>query len=218
MVHEIGNSDRSNNNELKKIFESFGRSEKLLRGEVVYRSGDRPQGLYYLASGLISLVLTGEASGNDHFVRFFRPGQFFGHRALFSNEPYHATAQVIEASTLLFISREQADREFSEQPRLYKTIAQALAVELRRSELQRVMILENQILARVAQTLVYLKELDPNHSWTRQEISNVISSTVSTVIKALGELEKRGLIKQEGRGIAIVDRDGLLSVPETARF
>lgn len=76
------------------------------------------------------------------------------------------------------------------------------------------MILENQILPRTAQALVYLKELHPAHKWTRQEIANFSASTVSTIIKALAELEAKGLIRQEGRSIDILNREGLIALQD----
>ncbi len=95
-------------------------------------------------------------------------------------------------------------------PVLLKDVVVVLAKELRQAEIQHVMILENQILARAAQALIYLKDLHPEHSWTRQEIANFCASTVSTIIKTLAELEARGLILQEGRAITILNREGLL--------
>jgi CRP-like cAMP-binding protein len=74
------------------------------------------------------------------------------------------------------------------------------------------MILENQILSRTAQTIIYLKDIHPNHNWTRQEIANFCASTVSTIIKAMAELEDMGLISQKGRSIDILDREGLLNL------
>ena len=74
------------------------------------------------------------------------------------------------------------------------------------------MILENQILSRTAQAIIYLKDLYPEHNWTRQEIANFCASTVSTVIKAMAELEDMGLIKQQGRSIEILKREELLQM------
>ena len=105
-------------------------------------------------------------------------------------------------------------KTLSEHPELYKHLIHVLSKELRRCEVQHVMILENQILARTAQALVYLKDLHPKHPWTRQEIANFCASTVSTVIKALAKLEAMNLIRQDGRQIEILDRDSLINLQE----
>ncbi|MBX3041006.1 MAG: winged helix-turn-helix domain-containing protein, partial [Bdellovibrionaceae bacterium] len=58
------------------------------------------------------------------------------------------------------------------------------------------------------------KDLHPRHRWTRLEIASFCASTPSTVIKALAQLEEKGLISQKGREIEIRDRKALLSLHE----
>lgn len=197
----------------QKQLENAAKTLEKKRGERVYEAGDTPEGLYFVEKGLIGLTLIG-LSGKEHLLRFFRHGQFFGHRSLFSKESYHGTAVVLEAATLQFVPKLVVQTVLSKYPELYEFLIYTLSKELRRCEIQRVMVLENQILSRTAQAVIYLKDLYPNHSWTRQEIANFCASTVSTVIKALAELEDRGLIRQEGRLITILDREGLLSLQE----
>lgn len=200
--------------EVRLSFEKEGKTLLLKRGETVYRPGDQPKGLYFVGSGLIGLVLIGSESGREHLLRFFRKAQFFGHRALFSDESYHGTTLALEATQLNFVPKAVVLAAISKHPELLKNVVQVLSKELRRCETHQVMILENQILERTAQSLIYLKDLQPEHQWTRQEIANFCASTVSTIIKAMAELESLGLIKQEGRSITILDREGLLNLQE----
>lgn len=196
------------------VHEAFNREgvrKEFKRGDIVYQMGDRPKGIYFVEKGLVGLTIMGQASGKEHLLRFFKSGQFFGHRALFSQEGYHGTTTVLEPTTLMLVPRETVLSALDRNPQLYKDVLSVVSRELRRCEEQHVMILENQILPRVGQAIIYLKDLHPDHNWTRQEIANFCASTVSTVIKALSELEDRGLIKQEGRAIRILDREALVS-------
>lgn len=187
---------------------------QLKRGESVYRQGDLPRGLYLVEKGLVGFVVIGASSGKEHLLRFFRQGQFFGHRALFSNEGYHGSTVVLEPTQLRLISKDLVLQTIEQNPTLLKEVVQVLAKELRHSETHQVMILENQIKVRVAQALVYLKDLHPEHNWTRQEIANFCASTVSTVIKALTELEALQLIRQDGRSIHVLNRDELIALQD----
>jgi CRP-like cAMP-binding protein len=200
--------------EVRWQFESGAKSIDLKRGDVVYKQGDQPHGIYFVKRGLVGLMLLGASSGKEHLVRFFRQGQFFGHRALFSDEGYHGSTTVIEPTTLKLVPKEIIQLAIEKYPFLLKDVVKVLAKELRRSETHQVMILENQILGRTAQALVYLKDLHPEHSWTRQEIANFCASTVSTIIKALAELESMGLTAQVGRTIEILKRDELIAMHE----
>ena len=195
-------------------FESNSQTLNIKRGEFIYRQAEQPKGLYFVKKGLVGLVLTGSISAKEHLLRFFRENQFFGHRALFSKEGYHGSTVALEATTLKLVPQQIILEAISKYPILLKDVVLVLAKELRRVEVQHVMILENQVLTRVGQALIYLKDLHPEHNWTRQEIANFCASTVSTIIKTLAELEKMGLIEQQGREIIILNRTGLLALQD----
>lgn len=201
--------------EIKWQFETQSKTIALKRGEVVYSQGDQPRGIYFVKQGLVGLMLAGPTSGKEHLVRFFRQGQFFGHRALFSEEGYHGTTTAIEPTTLKLVPKEIILSTIEKYPVLLKNVVKVLSKELRRSETHQVMILENQILGRTALALVYLKDLHPDHNWTRQEIANFCASTVSSIIKALSELEEMNLIRQDGRSIQILKRDELIALQDS---
>lgn len=200
--------------EIQWQFESQSETMDLKRSESVYAQGDQPKGIYFVKSGLVGLVITGQTSGKEHLLRFFKEGQFFGHRALFSDEGYHGSAIALEPTVLRMVPKKVLLDAIEKQPALLKEVVRVLSKELRRAETHQVMILENQILVRTAQALVYLKDLHPEHNWTRQEIANFCASTVSTIIKALAQLEESKFIKQEGRAIKILDRNALIALQE----
>lgn len=196
--------------QLQWSLESQAKNLKFKRGEFVYREGDLPEGLHFIVEGLIGLTKYGP-SGKEYLLRFFRQNQFFGHRSLFSGENYHSSAISLQPTKIKVVPKNVVLQILKEHPHLYLEVVQVLARELGRCENQHVLVLDNQIHARVAQSLVYLKDLHPNHNWTRQEIASFCASTVSTVIKALADLENWGLIRQTGRKIEILQRDQLIS-------
>lgn len=199
--------------EIRWQLDSQTKTLSLKRGDKIYQQGDSPQGIYFVKSGLVGLTILG-SSGKEHLLRFFKEGQFFGHRSLFSNEGYHANTMAIETTVIKLLPKDLTLSILEKNPILYKDIVMVLAKELGHCEVQRVMILENQILARTAQSLIYLKDLHPEHNWTRQEIANFCASTVSTIIKALNILEEKALITQDGRSINILNRDGLITLQD----
>lgn len=200
--------------EVKQEFQKESSLIELKRGQFVYRMDDSPRGIYFVSSGLIGLILHG-SSGKEHLLRFFREGQFFGHRSLFSDEPYHGSALALEPTYLHLVPKETVFSAMAKHPARFRDVVKVLATELRRCEQLHVMILENQILSRTAQALVYLKDLHPEHNWTRQEIADFCASTTSTIIKTLAQLENLNLIRQTGRAIEILDRNGLISLQES---
>tara|TARA_B110001454_G_C12723306_1_gene436444 strand:- start:49558 stop:50202 length:645 start_codon:yes stop_codon:yes gene_type:complete len=200
--------------EIRWYFESQSKAIQYKRGDYIYSQGETPKGIYFVKSGLVGLTMISSKSGKEHLLRFFRQGQFFGHRSMFSKEGYHGNAVALEVTNIKFVPKEAVLSGIEKNKSLLEDVVFVLSKELRRCETQHVMILENEILVRVAQSLVYLKDLHPDHNWTRQEIANFCASTVSTVIKALTELEESGFISQEGRSISILDRNNLIALQD----
>lgn len=182
------------------------------RAQTIYRQGDAAQGLYLIEQGLVGLVILGQESGKEHLLRLFKAGDFFGHRTLFRGELHHASAVALEATRVLFLEKDGFLELIDRHPKILRSIVEILADELGKAERIHVDIIESQILARTAHALVYLKDVHPDHNWTRQEIANFCASTVSTIIKTLAELEEMGYIEQDGRIIRIKNRDALLAL------
>ncbi|MFW7380657.1 MAG: Crp/Fnr family transcriptional regulator [Oligoflexus sp.] len=197
--------------EIRDLLSKSSQKLEFKRGDFIYRSGDAPRGFYLVEEGLIAIVIVG-ANGKDHLMRFFRPGQFFGHRSLFAEQAYHASTQALEPTAVRLIPKSVIFSVLLSHPHLYAPIVQQLALELRQCELQQVMLLDQQIMPRVARAVVYLKDIHPSYRWTRQELAAFCASTTSTVIKVLAELEGMGLLKQRGREIEIIDRAGLIQM------
>lgn len=199
---------------MRWFFESQSRAVQFKRGDHIYSQGETPKGIYFVKSGLVGLTMISSKSGKEYLLRFFRQGQFFGHRSMFSNEGYYGNAVALEMTNIKFVPKEVVLSGIEKNKSLLEDVVFVLSKELRRCETQHVMILENEIVVRVAQSLIYLKDLHPEHSWTRQEIANFCASTVSTVIKALTYLEESGYISQEGRSISILDRNSLIALQD----
>lgn len=195
--------------ELKEIF-SEARRVQYKRHDVIYKMGDEPQNIYFLAQGLVGLVVWSE-SGKDHLVRLFKAGQIFGHRSLFAQEKYHASATALDDVEVLVLSKEQLRERMKGNCELAENLLQNLAKELRVAEAKQVVLSEKDVTARIAEAIIYFKELHPTHSWTRQEIADFCGTTVATVIRTLAKFVDDGLIEQQGREIHILNRESLLS-------
>lgn len=194
---------------LRSSIEAKAVLKKYKRGEVVYRQGDKPAGLYIVKKGILGLVSVSE-KGNEHLLRFFRTGQLFGHRSYFSEEEYHASSTCLEASEVYFLSSTIFENLVKEDTSLWRHIVVRLARELRLAETQRVEISDHGVITRVAHALVYLKEVHPDYDWTRKEIAEFLDSTSPTIVRVLARLEERKMIALQGRKIKILDRQGLL--------
>jgi CRP-like cAMP-binding protein len=181
------------------------------RGDRIYSTGDTPEYLYLVSSGLVGLTILSPA-GAEHLLRLFGRGSYFGHRSFLAQETYHADAIALEPTRIYCVPGEFVRSALKNDFQLTSDLLQQLARDLGRAERQRVDWLEADVNSRVAQALIYLKERYGQHRWTRAEIASFCGSTVSTVIKTMARFEDQGWISQQGREIIVRDRHALLAL------
>lgn len=183
----------------------------LKRGETLYQTGDLPTGLHFIQHGLIGLVAIG-STGNEYLIRLAKTGQYVGHRSLFAGETHHATAVALEDTHVISVSKTVILRVISLFPKVALLILETISKELKNAELGRVSLADKNVIARVAESLLYLYERFPEHQWTRREIAEFCGSTTPTVIRTLAKLEAQGIILQTGRKIEILKKGVLLEL------
>lgn len=179
------------------------------KGWSVYSEGETPLGIYVVKTGLVGLVKV-SAKGSEHLLRLFAENNFFGHRALFANETYYANAICLEQSEIGLVPLRIVEEILASYPSASRLVIATLARELGLAESQRLKIADQEVLKRLASSIIYLKEIHPNHRWTRNEIAHFCASTGPTIIRGLAELEQMGFVAQDGRNIEILDRKKLI--------
>ncbi len=97
---------------------------------VLFRQGDRPEGLYILNRGQITLTMTA-ASGEQVMSAQASAGSLLGLPGLISGEPYTLSAIAREGARLSFVSREEFDAVMQSSPILGLKILEVLAAEVR---------------------------------------------------------------------------------------
>lgn len=184
------------------------------KGQVLTRPGEAPKGMYFIQKGLVGLVMVGTA-GNEHLLRLFKAGQHFGHRSLFANENYRASTITLEETTIAFVDKDLILRLVREYDLIAFALLEIMSKELKRAEQLRISISDKDVISRIAESVLYLKELYPEHQWTRKEIADFCCSTTPTVSRTLASFEAAGYIRQTGRKIEITKRDPLVELAAT---
>ncbi|EPZ51030.1 cyclic nucleotide-binding domain protein [Bacteriovorax sp. BAL6_X] len=179
------------------------------KGQAIYRELEAPQFLYIVEEGIIGLYYNSE-NGKESFLRVYGPGEIFGHRSYFLEEPYHANSISLTKSKLMLIDRKQCDKICLQSPDLLKNMTKILARELGNAERRLARMADKSAKARIVEALVYLKLKHPEHHWTRKEVADFAVSTFESVTRILKELELAGLITKSGRSIEIIDEQKLL--------
>jgi CRP-like cAMP-binding protein len=188
------------------------------KGHVIFYQGNPPFGLYCINSGKIKITKIGN-DGKESIVRIASGGDVLGHRSLFSNENYTATATAMEDTAICFLDKKFIFKAIQEQPTIALNIIQKLSREMGSAEAKSASMFQKNVRERLAELLLTLaktygiqenKRIKLDIKLTREEIASMIGTASETVIRFITEFKDEGLIEQEGKTIYVIDEERLL--------
>lgn len=185
------------------------------RGKTVFRRGDPCAGIFAVLFGHLKLALHA-AQGGERVIDLIGPGQTAGEAAVFLDKPYVATAEALEDSALVLISKATVLAEVDRHPAFARRIIKSLS----RRVFRRISDLESYTLCsathRVASYL--LNDLPPPAESdalcvklpaAKGVIASRLNLTQEHFSRILHDFSAAGLIEVNGRSILISDADGL---------
>lgn len=196
--------------ELTKISAYFNEIS-VKNNEVVFSEGDPSDRLYLLSEGNVKIIKH-TVMGKDIILEIMSPGDIFGGVAVLDNKPYPATAQAMKAAKILRIRREDLVKVMEEYPDLKLEIVRYFSDKLRDSHEMLKNIATERVARRIASLLLKLSEkvdVDAkgykkiDFPLTRQEISEMVGTTVETCIRTMSKFQKSGIIKTADGSISI---------------
>lgn len=187
------------------------------KGEVIFKEGTRPFGVYCLNHGKIKLVKIGD-DGKEHILRLVRPGDPLGYRSLLAGEKYNASAVAIEDAGVCFIPKELFIGILNKDSALSFEMMKMLSSDLKKAEIQLTHLAQKPVRERVAEALLLIKETyglqddgqTIDASFSREDIANIVGTATETTIRLLSEFNKDGIISLQGKKILIIDIDKLV--------
>lgn len=189
------------------------------KGQIIFQEGANPYGIYCINTGKVKLSHSGD-EGRDQIIRLVKPGDLIGYKALISNEPYTATATVLEDSAVCFIPRDIFLQVLQKDTALSLKMMQILTSELRRAETKITHLAQKPVRERLAETLLTLKETygleedeqTINVTLSREEIANLVGTATESAIRLLSEFKKEKVIDLPGKKIRILRLQQLIKM------
>ncbi|MBI4247569.1 MAG: Crp/Fnr family transcriptional regulator [Candidatus Rokubacteria bacterium] len=178
------------------------------RSALIFMEGERPRGLYLVASGAVR-IFKGSEEGKEQVLHHIAPGQSFNDVATFDGGPSPANAQAIGPTTLLLVPRDALLDLMRSYPEIAVAALQALSARLRQmSSLVEDLSLRH-VVSRVAAVLLRPPDTDATLP-TRHELAAMVGTVREVATRALRHLERLGAIRLgPGRRVVIVDRHAL---------
>ncbi len=187
------------------------------KGQVIFYEDNQPFGLYCIFGGKIKLYKE-NPEGRAQILRIAGPGDLLGYRSLFAEEPYHATAEVIEDATICFIDKNFFFKALNKDMTLARQLIRKLAQQLRVAEGLATSLAQRSVRERMAELLITLQEAYGQKTakgikialeLSRAELAEMIGITQETSIRLISEFKKKGWIDVQERVLTILNTKAL---------
>lgn len=187
---------------------------------IIFYEGNPCSGLFCVFSGKVKLYKHGP-DGQGQIVRLAATGDLLGYRAFFCDEPYAATAEVLEESQICLMERNVVMRLMTRNPSIGLRIIKNICLTLRQSEERTVDLVQKPVPTRVAELLLALQEsygestpqgFHLNINLTREEMAEMAGTRSETLIRILSAYRQQGILDIVRRRIVIKKPDKLKKI------
>ena len=182
--------------------------------EFIFWDGDDPVWFYIVAEGKVK-VLKHSSLGKEFIIAFFGPGEMFGEVAVFENKPYPASAQAVTETKVVGIKREDFLSFLANHPQVALRIINVLGGRLRDAQGRLRDLAGERVEQRLASVLLMLSaKLGLTLPFTRQEIADMVGTTIETAIRVMSHLKDRGIIRSVRGKVIILNEEKLRLLSE----
>lgn len=189
------------------------------KGQTLFVQGNHPFGLYCISSGNIKVTKVGN-DGKESIVRIASAGDVLGHRSLFTDQYYTATATALEDTKVCFLDKKFIMKVIQENPSVSMNVIEKLSTDMGAAENKLSSLHQKNVRERLAELLLLLKESHGEEQddgktliklkLTREEMATMIGTANETLIRFMSEFKEEGLIEQVGKQIFITDEEKLI--------
>jgi CRP-like cAMP-binding protein len=196
--------------------------ETYQRDDYIFFEGDKPEWFHIVKEGRVKLVKHSD-TGKDVILQVFAPGDMFGEVSLFDHKPYAASAQAMESSTVMKLSRKDFLLFFGRHPFIATEMIMELGRQLREAHTTIKSLAVDRVEQRIAIILLKLAQkmgtaekegIMINLSLTRQDLADMAGTTVETTIRVMSRFTKTKFIKPVSGKILLLNSKSLERIAE----
>jgi CRP-like cAMP-binding protein len=202
------------------LLEAHQSEQVYSKGEVIFREGAYPSGIFYIKKGKAKKYkVTGE--GGEQIIYVANTGELMGYHAVLEGDRYPDSAAALEESSIIFIPREDFLDVLQRSPllsqRLLKTLSHEFAVMVNSLTL----FTQRSVRERLALQLVVLREkykedfkagMFVEINMSREDLANLVGTTRENIVRILGEFKENGILETKGRKIIVRDVIALIKI------
>jgi CRP/FNR family transcriptional regulator, cyclic AMP receptor protein len=181
------------------------------RGQLIFGEGDPGDSLFVVTEGLVKVFVTSE-DGDEMVLVTLRSGDTFGELALIDGGVRSASAEALEPTKVMVLTRPTLLQIMADQPGLAESLLRALGTVLRRLTEQAADLVFLDLHGRVAKLLVALGDergrarddaVELDLHMTQTDLAAMVGGSRQSVNQILRSFERRGYLEFHGRTVVI---------------
>jgi CRP-like cAMP-binding protein len=194
-----------------------GRRLRIPAGAVVFTEGDASERVMLLLSGRAKVSMFSE-TGQETVLGYRGAGEVLGELAAIDGESHLATVTVVEAGEALVVPSARFLAAVEREPGVGLALLRVLVRRQREADRTRADYTALDVEGRVAHRLADLAEeygrpgadgIRIELSFSQRELAGWVGASREAVNKAIGELERAGLIAHDGRRVVVLELEVL---------
>ena len=181
------------------------------KGETIFREGEPADRIHFVHIGRVKIVKA--AGGRDLILEILGPGEPVGVVAVFERRPFPASAVTLEPSGILSIPEREFFTLLESRPEMMRRLLAGLTLRLMMVN-KRMADLTGSAEYRAARLFLTLADrvgvqttsgLKVPIALSRQEIADLIGTTLETAIRLMSRWQKESLVLTEKTGFVVPD-------------
>lgn len=207
--------------EIESILHS-GRQKKIGAVEFFFMQDDPAESFYILTQGKVRLSQF-TSDGQQILLRIIVPVTPFGAVALAENQRYPVSAQAIEPATAIVWPKAALEQLLIKYPQLAINALRILAEHVQEFQQRFTEIATQRVERRLARMILRLanqigvkteRGVEVNLPLSRQDLAEMVGTTLYTVSRTLSQWEAQGLIHSGRERLIILYPHGLIQIAE----
>lgn len=203
-----------------KEIQPYFLTDRFSKKETIFSEGDPSEWLYIVKNGKVKITKISQ-EGKEIILEIIPANEFFGGIAVVRGFPYPANAIAMDDTEVLKISRKNLLSIMDRFPNLMYCMAMNIGDRIKGSHETLKSIALEKVEARIGSLLIKLSDkagekghdgIVINMKLTKQDIAEMVGTTVETSIRTMSKFSKAGLISSKAGRIIIRDIEKLKSL------
>jgi len=198
--------------EVLSMIAASGKVRSLVRGDVLFESGDDPSFIYLVLSGRIAIAIGNRPFDHrESVIALMEEGDLFGEMGMLDNGTRSAGARALDASTVLELPYDKVLEQLNASTVLMWNVINILSRRLRAMDQALADSVFLDVTGRTAKRLIELSggKDDFTLPVTQEELAGMVGASRERVNKAIASFIRLHWLEQHDRTYRILDRKQL---------